>query len=300
MNSDTKNLAQGVAFVLVGAFCFSLAIPFTRWTHDLGTPVIVFWRAFFGFLFLLTLVTRDHEPLRYPHYRHATRRLLLLGFCVVLTVIFYTYAVQHTTAAIAVLLVNSAPIYVALLSPWLLNEPRSPYTWISLGMALVGMALLTDLTQLGGASGDLSGVIAAALSGLTYGSVMMVSRSLRGSIQGLTQNLWAMGLIVLIMIPFALSAPLDTLVDNLPVLIPLGVFSLGMSYMFYFLGLARVSAQVVSVVSLSESVFGVMMGVIFFAEVPNVLGWLGGALILVSIYLISRPSGAVIGRRQRI
>ena len=43
------------------------------------------------------------------------------------TVILYTYAVRHTTAANAVLLVNSAPIYVAVLAPLVLGEPRARY-----------------------------------------------------------------------------------------------------------------------------------------------------------------------------
>jgi drug/metabolite transporter (DMT)-like permease len=40
--------------------------------------------------------------------------------------------------------------------------------------------------------------------------------------------------------------------------------------------------------SLSEPIFGVVMGLVFFAEVPPVTGWIGGALILSSIALISR------------
>jgi drug/metabolite transporter (DMT)-like permease len=45
---------------------------------------------------------------------------------------------------------------------------------------------------------------------------------------------------------------------------------------------------VVSVVALFEPVSGALIGMIFFAEMPNLLGWTGGLLILVSIYLISR------------
>ncbi|MBN2306181.1 MAG: EamA family transporter, partial [Anaerolineae bacterium] len=52
--------------------------------------------------------------------------------------------------------------------------------------------------------------------------------------------------------------------------------------------LQRVSAQVVSTASLTEPIFGVLMGLIFFAEVPNLLGLTGGALILGSVYLITR------------
>ncbi|MCD4685121.1 MAG: EamA family transporter [Anaerolineae bacterium] len=279
----------GILLVVVGAFCFSLAIPFTRWTAGLNTSTIAFFRALFGFLFLALLVIRWREPVQFAQYRDVMPRLVLLGVVVSLTVLQYTYAVQHTSAANAAILVNSAPIYVALLAPLLLGEPRAPLTWISIGIACVGMVLLADPRSLHIDSSEMGGLLAGAGSGLTYGVVMLISRSLRGRVTGLTQNLWSNGIIVIITLPWALQADAGAVLDNVHVLIPLGVFSLGLSYWLYFLGLARVSAQVVSIASLSEPVFGVLMGLLFFAEVPNALGWIGGVLILSSVILISRP-----------
>jgi drug/metabolite transporter (DMT)-like permease len=249
-------------------------------------------------LFLASLIPRFPDPVQVSAYRASIKTLLALGAAVSVTVVAYTYAVQHTTAANAVLLVNTAPLYVAVLSPVLLKEPRPAYTWISLGMALSGMVLIADPGQLDVQSDEMGGVAAAALSGMTYGAVMLISRSLRGKVTGLTQNLWSVGFILLILLPWAAQSSLDTVIANLHLLIPLGVLSLGLSYLFYFLGLARISAQVVSVVSLAEPVFGILMGVIFFAEVPNEYGWIGGVLILASIYLIARP--VQVARRQRI
>ncbi|MCL4237104.1 MAG: EamA family transporter [Anaerolineae bacterium] len=278
----------GITLVLVGAFCFSLAIPFTRWTDGLSTSTIAFFRALFGFLFLCALTIASRTPVRQALSWDTIRRLVPLGLVVSATVILYTYAVQHTTAANAVLLVNSAPIYVAVLAPLLLGEPRARYTWQSLALAFIGMALMTDPARLDVRSSELSGIVAAALSGACYSLVMLISRSLRGRISGLTQNLWSNGTIVLVLLPWALRAPGAVVVSNLHLLIPLGIFSLGLSYLFYFQGLQRISAQQVSIASLAEPIFGVLMGLAFFAEVPNTLGWIGAALILTSITLITR------------
>lgn len=81
---------HGVALVIVGAFCFSLAIPFTRWTHDLDTGTIVFWRAVFGFLFLLAILPRFPTAVDTRAYRASAKTLLLLGGAMVLTVFSYT------------------------------------------------------------------------------------------------------------------------------------------------------------------------------------------------------------------
>lgn len=279
---------RGVVLVGIGAFCFSLAIPFVRWTDGLNTTTIAFFRALFGCLFLCTLLIRFREPLNLAAYRPSMPMLVVLGVIVSMTVTLYTYSIQHTTAANAALLVNSAPIYVALLAPVILKEPPARHTWIGLGLAIVGMVCVSNPAHIRLDSGSFSGILAGAVSGLTYAMVIIISRWLRGRVGGLTQTLWSNAIVALLLLPWALQSSGAAVITNLPTLIPLGIFSLGLSYLLYFQGLQRIRAQVVSVVALLEPVSGVLLGLIFFAEVPGLLGWIGGLLILASIYLISR------------
>jgi len=279
---------QGILMVAAGSFCFSMAIPFIRWTDGLSTPTIAFFRALFAFLFLCTLVSRFREPLQFRAYRSAVPRLVVLGIFVSMTVSLYTYAIQRTTAATAALLVNSSPIYVAVLAPLVLHEPRSRYTGASLALAVTGMVFVANPAEI--QLDSLGGVGASALSGLTYAFVTLIGRGLRGRVTGLTQTLWSNGLTALVLLPWALrGVPAQAVAENIHLLIPLGVFSLGLSYLLYFLGLQRIPAQVASVVALLEPVSGVLFGLFLFDEIPNLLGVIGGVLILVSITLISRP-----------
>jgi drug/metabolite transporter (DMT)-like permease len=286
--SDTKTDRQGIALVLVGAFCFSLAIPLVRWTHGLNTTTIAFYRALFALVFLCTLLVRFHDPVRFTDYRASMGALVVLGLAVSLTVVLYTYALQRTTAANAVLLVNSAPIYVAVFAPLVLKEPRVPHAWASLGLAIAGIACVSDPARLDLTSGGWHGIAAAALSGFTYAFVLIIGRSLHERVSGLTQNLWSQGIVALVLLPWALRSSGAMVVSNLPLLVPLGVFTLGLSFLLYFQGLHRISVQVVSVVALFEPVSGIVMGLVFFAEVPTLPGWIGGILILASIYLVAR------------
>ena len=279
---------QGIALVFIGAFFFSTAILFTRLTEGLNVASIAFYRALSAFMFLSLLLVRFREPLHVRAYRGSLRLLLALGLIVSMTVSLYTYAIQHTTAANAALLVNSSPIYVALLAPLLLKEPRARYTWASLALAVLGIALVSNPAQLDLGSSSTLGILAGALSGFTYSFAMILSRQMRGQVSGLTQTMWSTGITALVLLPFAIQAPGAVVVDNLPLLIPLGIFSLGLSYLCYFLGLQRVSAQVVSVVALFEPVSGALIGLLAFQEIPGPFGLLGGLLILASIYLISR------------
>lgn len=280
---------QGIALVTIGAICFSTAILFTRMTDGLNVMSIAFFRALFGFLFLCTLLVRFREPVHIRAYRDVIGILAALGLTVSLTVVLYTYSIQHTTAANAALLVNSAPIYVAVLNPLLLHEKTSRYTGISLILAITGIICVSNPAEIDVESSEWGGIVTGALSGFTYAFVMIGGRFLRGRVTSITQTMWSTGITALVLLPWAVQVPAETVIHNVPYLIPLGIFSLGLSYLLYFVGLQRINAQIVSVVALFEPVSGVLIGLFAFQEVPSLLGIVGGVLILASIYLIARP-----------
>lgn len=286
--AEQANQWQGALLVIAGAVCFSTAILFVRMTEGMAVGSIAFFRSLFGFLFLCLFLPRNPAALRVRAYRPAVGRLVALGLTVGLTVFLFTYSIQHTTAAIAALLVNSAPIYVAVLAPLLLHEAPARFTRISIPLAAVGMVLLVDPGAIKLEWETMDGVVAATLSGVTYGMAMMMGRGLRHHVSGYTQTLWSLGITTLMLLPFAFGTPGGILLDNLLILIPLGIFSLGLSYLFYFMGLERINAQVVSVVSLFEPVSGILIGILVFGEMLTLFGAAGGALILLSIILIAR------------
>ena len=61
---------------------------------------------------------------------HRAGAASMLGFVV---------ATKLTTAANAIFLVYTAPLYVALLSPWVLHEPIRRGDWLTLLLALLGL-----------------------------------------------------------------------------------------------------------------------------------------------------------------
>lgn len=278
----------GLLLVAIGAVCFSTVIIFTRLTRGLDVMAIAFFRAFFACLFFTALLPRFPEALHVSSYRRSLWALVGLGAAVGLSAALYIYAIQHTTAANAALLINSATLYVALLAPWLLKEPRPRYIRVGLVLAVTGIVCISNPAGLDLRSGSFAGIVAGVCSGFTYSLTMLFSRYLRGKVSSLTQVWWSSGIAALLLLPWVLRAPWATIVANLPVLIPLGIVSLGLAYLLYFTGLQRISAQVVSVVALLEPVSGALIGLFLFHERPTPVGLLGSLLILTSIFLISR------------
>jgi drug/metabolite transporter (DMT)-like permease len=109
-------------------------------------------------------------------------------------------------------------------------------------------------------------------------------------VSGITQIVWGSGVAAVLLSPFALRADLGTAAANLPLLIPLGIITMGLSYLLFFLGLQRISAQTASITGLFEPVSGMLIGLLIFQEGLTLLGALGSLLVLAAIALISRPA----------
>ena len=287
-SSVSQSSWKYIALIALGAFCYSTLIIFTRLTQDLDAMSVAFFRTFFAFAFFCILLIFIREPLNARAYARQIGWLIALGVAVGVTAVLYIYAIQHTTAANASLLVNSAPIYIAIISPWFLREARPKYTFLSLVLLMVGVVLITNITQLRFDLASFDGIIAGFLSGLTYSATFMLSRRLRGKVSSFTQTLWGSGVAALLLSPWLFQVPTPVIVENLPVLVPLGVVTLGIASFVYYIALQRLKAQVVSNTAILEPVSGVLIGLLVFQEIPSVLGVVGIGLILASIYLITR------------
>lgn len=287
-SSTVQSSWKYIALIALGAFCYSTLIIFTRLTQGLDAMSVAFFRTFFAFAFFCILLIFIREPLQISKYAPQIGWLAALGAAVGVTAVLYIYAIQHTTAANASLLVNSAPIYIALISPWFLKEVRPKYTFLSLALLMAGVVLITNITQLRFDLASLDGILAGFLSGLTYSATFMLSRRLRGKVSSFTQTLWGSGVAALLLSPWAFKAPGAVIVDNLPVLVPLGVVTLGIASFVYYIALQKLKAQVVSNTAILEPVSGVLIGLLVFQEMPGAVGLAGIGMILVSIYLITR------------
>ncbi len=290
----SRSSLLGILFVALGALGFASGIIFNRAIVGLNGPQIAFFRAVSGFALFSLFAARDRQTFRVREYRTAIPLLLGLGVSVGATATLYMTSLRYTTAATAVLLNNTAVIYVALFAPWLLKEARPRFTWLSLALALVGMVFITDPANIDFRSTAWWGILAALATGVTYAFAMLFSRMLGGRVGGVTQSWWSIGAAMLIAAPLALGviggpgAPWAAVRANWYWLVALGTLALSIPYFLYFQGLKRVNAQVVSMVGLLEPVCGVLIGMALFAEIPNTLGFAGIALIFASIILISR------------
>jgi drug/metabolite transporter (DMT)-like permease len=284
---------KGVLLIGFGAFLFALAPIFARSVVGYQTPAIAFYRALSCAATLAVMTAVMPARRREADPRRLGRITLLLvlaqGIFMGLTSLQYTYAYLHTTVAKAVLLNYTAPIYVAILGPWLLKEKRSRWAWPAVIVGFIGIALIADPANLASfRPGELGGILAGFGSGITFAVVFMLGRYLADSIAPMARTMLGGLVMSLMFVPWGISVPAELFWQNMPWLIGLGFIGMALPYVFIFAGQKYVTAQVGSMVALFEPVCGIVVGYVVYAEHLSLLGIIGACAVLFSIYLASR------------
>jgi drug/metabolite transporter (DMT)-like permease len=197
------------------------------------------------------------------------------------TVTLFVAANKMTTAANAILLQYTAPVYVAILSITILREPIHRMDWVSIGLALLGMGLFF-FDQL--STAHLWGNLMAILSGISFGLMVVFLRKQKqafplGSI--LLGNL----LTAAISSPFWIGVSIDA--ASWRYLIILGVIQLGLSYVLYSVAIRHVSAIEAIMVPVIEPILNPLWVWLFLNETPGPWAIPGGILVIAASILCS-------------
>ena len=193
------------------------------------------------------------------------------------TVLLYVSAVKMTTAANAILLQYTAPIWVALFSAWFLKERVTRLDWLTVALSLVGMVLFFAE---GLSRRSLWGNLLAALSGVTIAWMTLFLRKQKGG-SPVESVLLGNILAALAGLPFMFGAPPTA--QGWAGLILLGVFQLGLSYLLYSAAIKQVTALEAMLFSTIEPILNPLWAVLLIGETPGLGALLGGALVLASI-----------------
>jgi len=218
--------------------------------------------------------------------RGLSRRAVAVGVAYAATLVLFVQANKLTTAASAIFLQSTAPLYVLLLAPWLLRE-RVRRSDLALMAALaVGMACFFLGLDRASATAPrpLLGNVLAAAAGLTWALTVIGLRALGregGSGAAAGAALAGNAITALACLPLALPLAGADGGDWAGVAF-LGVVQVGLAYLFLTRALTRVSAFEASLLLLLEPVLNPVWAWLAHGERPGAWSLAGGALILAA------------------
>lgn len=197
------------------------------------------------------------------------------------TTVLFVIANKLTTAANAILLQYTAPVWIALLGAWFLGERTRRADWVTIAVVLAGLALFfADGLQLGGLTGNLFGLA----SGVSFAlMILALSRQKHGG-PPLESIILGNLLAFAIGLPFIVKAPLPSS-DGLIALGLLGTVQLGVSYWLYARALRHVTAIEAVLVPVVEPILNPVWALLALGEKPGPYALAGGALVLGAVTL---------------
>lgn len=209
-------------------------------------------------------------------------RTLVVGIVYAATTLLYVQANKHTTAASAIFLQATSPLFILLLAPLLLGEHatrRDIAQMVVLGLGL-GLFFLGHDQPQATAPNPVLGNVLASVCALTWAFTVIGYRWLvaHGSSVGaaaVAGNLTAAIVALIMAQPLVTGRPVDW-----GVVVFLGVCQLGIPYLFLARAVPRVRAIEVALFLLIEPVLNPIWAWLVHGERPGVATLAGGALIL--------------------
>lgn len=214
---------------------------------------------------------------------------LLNSFFYAGTLSCFVYANKNTTAANAIFLQYTAPIYILILAPFVLKEKFRIVDLVTVIICLAGMSFFflepqnpenTLATNVFG--GNIAGLFSGVFLGL-YFLFLRHPQSLR--VNPALSVLYGNAIIVLIMIPFLVSNPPMNISNfDMTAILYLGIFQIGLAYILFTKGVAEgVRSLDASIIGFLEPLLNPLWVLLVVAERPSKWALIGGAIIFVAV-----------------
>ncbi len=268
---------RSVWLLLVAALCWSLAgvlFKYVPWPPLAAAG----GRGLIAALFLVAVTGRS---LRFTWSPLQLGAAVAYAACTVL----FASANKLTTAANAILLQYTAPVWVALLGAWVLGERTTRRDWLTIAAVLAGLSLFFyDGLQMR----NVLGVTVALASGLAFAVMTVLMRKQKDG-SPLESIILGNFLGFLVGLRDLWHAPALALPGWLA-LATLGVVQLGLAYLLYSRALKHVTALEAVLIPVLEPILNPIWVMLVIGERPSGLALAGGALVIGAVTLRATAS----------
>ncbi len=271
--SSSSSQVSPLLFVLAAAVLWSTGGLFIKWTSLSGLE-LSFGRSLLAAI-TVAIFTR-HEGFG------LNKVTALASVLYAALLLLFVLATKETTAANAIFLQYTAPVYLLILEPLIYKEKFRRRDLIVVTVCVIGMSLFF-VGKL--RPQDVTGNLLALASGLCFACYFLLLRHSKSrSVNRASSVIYGNLLLVLVVAPAGLRAlPQMNLHDALSVLY-LGVVQIGLAYTLFTVAMARgVRSLDAGIVGYVEPVLNPIWVFLVLGERPTQWALLGGAIIVIAV-----------------
>ena len=290
-SGDTLN-KHAVEIALIAATAFmSVSAILVRFT-DAPSMVLVFYRMLFTVLIMLPFVIWKYRAEMRSVDRSDAAMCIVSGIMLALHFFTFFESLRYTSITSNLVLVNTSAFFVAFISMIVFKEKMPLKGWIAILITFVGSAIISLSDMSSGGENALYGDILAIMGALLFSFYAVIGRRQRErkgmSVIPYTFIIYSVAALTSLVLLLVTGERIVGYEPN-DYLCALGmaVFCTLLGHSVYNWGFKYVTASFVSVVALSEPIFGTILGMLFFGEVPSVIVVIGSIVTLLGMYLFS-------------
>ena len=274
----TKNL--GLAYILLSVFFASLMVVLIKYLSDtVNIYSILFYRGFFGFIFVLFFFIKIDFNILYTKKIHLH---LIRSIINALALYFWFTSLTMSSLADVSAIGNSAPIFATLLAILFMKEKIILSRVLAILLGFIGVIIILNPNFEYFAIGHYYALIAAILWGFLVVFLKNLSR---------TENFFSvifyfqLFLFLSFGILFYEYIEIQTNLNFIFILL-LALFG-NLSQMCYFQALKLKDISYISPFEYLRFIFLTLFGIIFFYEYPNIKTYIGSLVIFSGIIVLN-------------
>jgi DME family drug/metabolite transporter len=281
--TQRRDRMTGTLFVAIAAALWGLMGPVTRTALAAGLqPLeIAVWRAVIGGAFFAVHAATTRKVRIAPADLPMVVAFGVVGVAGLLGA--YAQAVNAGGAALAAILLYTAPVWVALLSAAFLHERITRRTVLALALATAGVAGIA-LSGGGGIRLTAAALGWGLLSGFAYATYYLFGKRYFERYTTATLFIYALPVAALTLLPFVGFRPKTG--TTWAALVFLGAVPTYLSYVFYSAGLKRIEATRAATVATVEPVVAAAGAYLMWNERLSPVGYACAAFVLLAVLLM--------------
>lgn len=274
-NAKASLILAMVIFGTIGIFRKYIPLP---------SGIVACARGILGVAFLLIFIKLKKIKMDKNSIKAHLTILLVSGGFIGLNWVLLFESYRYTSVAVATLCYYMAPIFVMIVSPFLLKEKLTVKKVLCVIVALIGMVFVSGVID-GGIKdvSELKGILFGLGAAALYASVVMMNQKL-GKVPTYDKTIIQLGAAAVVLIPYIfLVEDLSAIAVTPLILIMLlivGVVHTGIAYALYFGSMNGLKAQTVALFSYIDPIVAIILSAMFLKEPMTIYSGIGAVLVL--------------------
>ncbi|WP_458413124.1 DMT family transporter [Schinkia sp. CFF1] len=255
---------------------------------DLSSSERALLSSFLGCLFLLLLFVVLKKKISWNLVKSNALFLILSGIALGGNWIFLYQSYDHTTIANATLGYYFAPVFVMILSPYVLQEQLSIKKIVCIGVAVIGMVMIVGEGVSASSSDDILGLSFGLIAAAFYALLLLLNKFIK-DMGKLELTIIQLGTTTLLLMPFVFLTSgfgiFEVSGSSIPFILILGIINTGIGFWLFFSGMEKLKGQSIAMLSYVDPFVAILISTMFLQEQMTIIQMLGGGLLLGSTFV---------------